>query len=286
MMNNIKNIDKSISKAIKDRSSIRSYCNKEIEENNILKIKKYINELEGPFKEQVRFKWLNSKEDIKRGKFGTYGVIKGAENYIGVSYKKGDMALEELGYEMEKLILYITSLGLGTCWIGGTFKKSKFAKAMELEEDEFLPIITPIGYPSEKRSFIDSTMRFIAKSKQRKEWSDIFFLKDFSVPLTQYNNLGKFKEVLENVRIAPSALNKQPWRIVKSGSDFHFYIHSDKSVPDGLEFNIHKIDMGIAMCHFDLSCKELGIEGEFRKCDPKINNVPRNTEYVITWSQK
>ena len=57
-------------------------------------------------------------------------------------------------------------------------------------------------------------------------------------------------------------------------------------MPDGLEFNIHKIDMGIAMCHFDLSCKELGIDGEFRKCDPKINNVPRNTEYVITWSQK
>ena len=47
---------------------------------------------------------------------------------------------------MESLILYATSLGLGTCWIGGTFKKGQFAKAIDLKGDEILPIVLPIGY--------------------------------------------------------------------------------------------------------------------------------------------
>lgn len=54
---------------------------------------------------------------------------------------------------MEELILYATSLGLGTCWIGGTFKKGQFAKAMEVNQEEILPIISPIGYESENKSF-------------------------------------------------------------------------------------------------------------------------------------
>ena len=71
--------------------------------------------------------------------------------------------MEELGYEMESLVLYATSMGLGTCWLGGTFKKGQFAKAMEVGEGEVLPIVLPIGYANEKKSFIDKTMRIYIK---------------------------------------------------------------------------------------------------------------------------
>lgn len=283
MMNNSSGFERTISEIIKERTSIRTYNKNDIDEEKIVKIKDFIKNLKGPFYEKVRFRIINSQEPSKGEKIGTYGIIKGANIFIAVAYENGEMALEEVGYEMEKLILYITSLGLGTCWIGGTFNKSEFSKAMDLKSNEILPIVTPIGKSEEKKRFIERAMKLFAKSKKRKEWCELFFLRDFSVPLTPVINLGYFKEVLENVRLAPSALNKQPWRIVKDSNKFHFYINSSKIKSDELTFDIHRIDMGIAMCHFDLTCREIGLEGRFVKNNPEIENIPRNTEYVITW---
>ena len=57
-----------------------------------------------------------------------------------------------LGYSLEKVILYCTSLGLGTVWLGGTFNKGNFAKAVNLKENEILPIVSPVGYEGGKKS--------------------------------------------------------------------------------------------------------------------------------------
>ena len=83
-----------------------------------------------------------------------------------------------------------------------------------------------------------------------------------------YLNISGIDDVLENVRLAPSALNKQPWRIVKQGENFHFFISNDKEEEKNL-YNIKNIDIGIAMCHFDLTCKEKGIKGKFKIVNKK-----------------
>lgn len=184
---------------------------------------------------------------------------------------------------MESIVLYATSMGLGTCWIGGTFKKGQFAKAMQVQEGEILPIVLPIGYEKEKKSIIDKTMRLIAKCEKRKAWNEMFYFRDFSCPLTQHYTLNGFKDAFENVRLAPSAINKQPWRIVKHGNEFDFYVNEDKDEKKETSYDIKRIDMGIAMCHFELTCKELGIKGKFKVGSPKINDAPNNYKYLITW---
>ena len=195
----------------------------------------------------------------------------------------GQHSLEELGYEMESLVLYATSMGLGTCWLGGTFKKGQFAKAMEVGEGEVLPIVLPIGYAKEKKSFIDKTMRYISKCDKRKQWNEIFYFRDFSCPLTQHSTLDGFKDMFENVRLAPSAVNKQPWRIVKGGNEFYFYINEDKDEKKEEACDIKRIDIGIAMCHFELTCKENGIRGGFKVNNPNIRDMPNNYKYIATW---
>ena len=47
--------------------------------------------------------------------------------------------------------------------------------------------------------------------------------------------------------------------------------------------NIKNIDIGIAMCHFDLTCKEKGIKGEFKIVNPHISQIPKHYKYIITW---
>lgn len=282
-MGNIK-YNKSIKELVKRRSSIRTYNERAISEEILNKLNEFIKELEGPFKPKVRFKIINVKEEINGGKFGTYGVIKGASTYIGAAVEVGPMNLEELGYKMEMLILYATDLGLGTCWIAGTFKKNEFSKAMDLKENEIFAVISPIGYKADRKSLIEKIIKFQGRSGGRKDWSELFKSNNFTTPITINKELGKIEEALENVRLAPSALNKQPWRIIKDNNKFHFYKqekYSNHSKETGVDN--HRIDMGIAMCHFDLTCKEYGIKGKFISSNPELPSTPTDLKYTITW---
>lgn len=75
-------------------------------------------ELTNPFSIDITFDLLKKEISANGEKLGTYGVIKGAQDFIAASVGKGELSLEALGYTFEELILYVTSLGLGTCWLG------------------------------------------------------------------------------------------------------------------------------------------------------------------------
>ncbi len=277
----------SIGNLTKERISVRTYDDKkEVKEEVIIKLNEYIEKLNGPFNPKVRFKIIRTKENPSGKGLGTYGVIKGADTYIGAVVEKGYMALENLGYEMEELILYATSLGLGTCWMGGTFSKSNFAKSMEVKENEIFTIISPIGYKSEEKRLIDKIFRR-GEGDRRKDWFDLFFLKDFYTPLDKDANLGDLSEAFENIRLAPSAMNKQPWKIVLDGKKVHFFkIGKRNQASKDSHIDLSEVDMGIAIAHFDLTCKERGVYGDFGNDLLKIDGVPKNVEYIVTWTRQ
>lgn len=276
--------NRSITDIIKERISNRSYqIIKPLEEDLKMALATYLENLEGPFKTKTRYKLLEKKAlEDNNIKLGTYGMIRGASSFIAAVTEKKDMSLEELGYELEKFILYATSLGLGTCWLGGTFKKGEFSKAMKLSSEEIIPIVTPIGYPSIKKSMLASLVRTVVGSKNRKSWQELYFDGSFDRKLTK-NQAGVYASALEMVRLGPSASNKQPWRIVKDKERFHFYLCHTKGYAKPLGVDMQKIDMGIAMCHFDLTLKEAGIQGSFQKCEPSIEKKVDLTEYIISY---
>lgn len=278
------NLDFSIEKVIQARSSIRAYSDRLLEETTLKKLHAYMETLSNPFSGKVRFRLLESNV-IESEKLGTYGMIKGAKCFIGVAVENGDMALEALGYELEQLVLYATSLELGTCWLGGTFNRGRFAKAMEVEENEIFPIVTPIGYASDKKRIVPSLIRKLAKFDQRKPWDSLFFDNNFSTPLSQ-EDAKEYASVLDQVRLGPSASNFQPWRIVRQGDSYHFYEAKTKGYAERASYDIQKVDMGIAACHFHLSAAEKGISGEFQKLVGIDTAAPENTDYLFTWTAK
>ena len=77
-----------------------------------------------------------------------------------------------------------------------------------------------------------------------KDESKLFYNQDFSNPLNHS------EDCLDAVRWAPSAANRQPWRIVKDDNDYHFFLEHTKGYSSGVEWDVQKIDMGIAICHF------------------------------------
>ena len=274
-----------ITEIIKKRSSCRTYSERSIEDKVLQEFLAIVNDIhKGPFGNQPNFRLihLTSFTIQEAKKLGTYGIIKNARLFIVGTIKNGHLAMEDYGYCKEEIILKATALGLGTCWLGGTFQSSNFAQAVDLQKDELLPTITPIGYPAGEKSFTERIMRRVAGSDNRKPWSDIFFTGNFSTLLTQ-KQAGIYAEAMENVRLAPSASNKQPWRILYDAQQniFHFFIARSFGYKLIGIVSLQDIDLGIAMSHFALTLQELGIKGKWRvdSTAPKEKSL----DYIASW---
>ena len=253
---------------IKQRTSIRTYANTPIEPEKRAAMKAFLKEnTDNPFGAQVRFALIDKADAPHR--LGTYGLLRGMKTFIVGCAVPGAMDMEGFGYAFEKAVLFAGSLGLGTCWAGGTFTRGAFANAVGLK-DEILPAISPLGYASKRPSVIERMTAAGAGARTRKAFGEMFFDGDFDTPLQLPD--GALKTCLEMVRIGPSASNKQPWRVVKQGGKLHFYLQKTKNYAGNGAFGfcMQCIDMGIAACHFELSARALGLIGKIMIDDPGL----------------
>ena len=111
--------------------------------------------------------------------------------------------------DIEKLTAFAQSMGIGTVWLGGTMNRSAYEEAMDLDTDEIMPCASALGYPAKKMSFRESMMRKGVKADERLPFKELFFDGSFDKSLAK-ENAGKCLDALEMVRLAPSAVNKQP----------------------------------------------------------------------------
>ena len=226
------------------------------------------------------------RSDLKG--LGTYGFIRGATAFIVGAVEPTAMDMEDFGYSMEKAILFATDLGLGTCWLGGTFTRSGFARRIRLEGNETIPAVTATGLIDDPEQARRGLIRQLARGQQRHPWGTLFFKDKFTLPLSQ-DEAGDFSAALEMVRLAPSASNHQPWRIIKEGDSWHFYLHRKPGYRKGFFqrllrlADLQRVDMGIAMCHFELTAQELHLPGAWAIEKPDIEAPDGLTEYCVSW---
>lgn len=276
----------SMIETIQRRCSIRSYSSTEVEDEKIRQMKEYLeSNKKGPFGNQVRFQLIDAsgydKNELKQ--LGTYGNIAGTRLFIAGAVQKGEKAMEDFGYCMERNILKATELELGTVWLGGSLKRSTFAEKLNASESELIPAVTPLGYPSESRTMVDRFIKFTSGGKNRKSFGELFFRGDFKTPL-EASQCDAYAGVLESVRQAPSASNKQPWRIVKEEDEniFHIFMKENSFYNNIFgEIKVQNIDMGIAICHFESVARELGLEGSWEANKPSLD--AGGLKYIISW---
>ena len=286
-MNGVSSVP-SIIESIRVRTSSRSYDKRPLEPGKRKQIQDYLlSNRKGPFGSTVRFQLLGlaEGEQDKTQDLGTYGVIKGTPLFVAGAVMETDKAMEDYGYCMEKNILTITSLGLGTCWLGGMFRRSSFAKRIGLSANEIMPAVSPVGYSAGRKTLIDSLFKFLARSTARKPWNELFYHKDFNTHLESHD-AGRYAKCLEAVRLAPSSSNRQPWRVLKEEgkNNFHFYLQRAKMYTKAAgRTDLQKLDMGIAMCHFGLTAKELGAKGKWQEQETQMSSGDK--EYIMSWKE-
>jgi hypothetical protein len=286
---------------IQRRSSVRSFRPEALPDESRTALVEACRRLRaGPLGTACRFRLLDrragapgsaeQREGAPRDsgeRLGTYGVVRGAPAYLIGAAAEGPFCLPDFGYLFELLVLRATDLGLGTCWLGGTFRRGDFARALGLEEREVLPAVSPVGIPAGRRGLVDRVFRLAAGSKARRPWDELFF--DASGrPLEPGQEAEPFRTALEMVRLAPSASNRQPWRLVRDSGATYFFLRRTPGYARAAGADLQKLDMGIAMAHFELALRARtpgGADGAGWALAPRPPGF-HNLEYVVSWQAK
>ena len=276
---------------IRQRFSCRTYRRETLPAELRTAISEFSNSMrKGPLGHQARFELVAvSEQDPHQLRLlGTYGFIQGATAYLVGAMDRDRFIPEDYGYLLEKIILFATDLGLGTCWLGGTFTKSSFARKINAGPHEVVPAVSPVGFIAEKPRRIETWLKKRRGVKRRLAWDALFFDQDFETPLSR-DGLNGFAEVLEMVRMGPSASNRQPWRVLKLDGDWHLYLQRTPGYRSKLltrwttVADLQRIDMGIAMCHFELTARGIGLDGRWVVQDPGVCKPDDHTEYTVSW---
>jgi hypothetical protein len=245
----------------------------------------------GPFGSRIRFGLAAATDTdtaaLKR--LGTYGTIRGATAFILGAAEPGGMYLEDFGYAMERLILDATNLGLGTCWLGGFFTRGSFARRIGAAPGERIPSVAAVGRIGDLEDAKAGLMRRSVGGNRRKAWEELFHDKGFDAALTR-EAAGAYAVPLDMARLAPSASNRQPVRIVRDGASWHFFIRRTPGYPPRIARtllrleDLQRVDAGISMCHFELTARELGLPGRWAVSPPRMTLPDGITEYSATWA--
>ena len=208
-------------------------------------------------------------EEILCGFLGAFGRIRGADMLLVLigeaSYPNHEVSVGFLG---EGIILHATSLGLGTCWVSGTYSRRAVEARVKLGDSEKVMAVSPIGFAKRPKQGVGE--RAVEASKEL-HWRKPLGSMIRGLPVKDFP--PGYSEVLEAARLAPSAVNRQPWR---------FTVESDGIVVSAARFELlpmaaRRLDCGISMLHLDMAARVKGIRGEWKF----LANPPEVAKYVV-----
>ena len=238
--------------AISHRYSQRSFNGQKLSNESLERLENLCEEFR-PFR-GARASFVRAPlKGVFKGIVGSYGMIKNAPHLAAFI---GDTSFPEVqeatGYLGEGVILEATSMGLQTCWIGGFFRPEVLEQILELEENEKILAITPVGYGVSMKSTRDKVMSYAIRSHRRKSLENL--LTNSNIELPSWS-----RTALEAARLAPSAANRQPWRFTVDADS----ITVSTGRVRGVSRISSRLDCGIAMLHLELGAKVQNKEGSW-----------------------
>ena len=239
--------------------SVRNFKETAVEADKLAEIEKFISDckkLVSSIKIEARF--FAGEEAYKRlyGVAGYQGVMIEAPNYLVLLSEKHPQYIENAGYVGERAILKARDLGIDSCWVSYTDEKM-VKNVLGIESDMEVVALIALGYPGAAKK-VEGTAKTGENYSKTKvstgnSGSERISLEEM-VYIDKWGNTAT-PEVLEEralldafsyARMAPSALNKQPWRFIVDGGRVVLAI--DNADYEGSYIN--RIDAGIVMLYF------------------------------------
>ena len=165
---------------VNTRKSVRDYTDKEVEDDKLTQILEAARWAPSWANKQCStYILVKDKKKIAELASMFMGWIKQAPAVIvacadpkASGQRNGmDYYLVDVGIAMQQLVLAATSLGLGTCWIGG-FDESKVKQALSVPDNIKVVALTPVGYPAEA-GLKSKVLRTTVKADKRKPLEEL-----------------------------------------------------------------------------------------------------------------
>jgi nitroreductase len=202
-----------------------------------------------------------SPDRVFKGAIGPYFKVKDAPAFIAFIGNMDSLNVyEQVGYMGEGIILEAEALNLATCWVAGFFRPKVVAPMIGITEPERVLAVTPIGYATARHPLEEKVMTGFGFTHRRRSLSSLVT----GLPESEWEEWTKL--ALEAARLAPSAVNRQPWRFKVEP---HSITVSVNTV--GREYGLPKrLCCGIAMLHVEVAALSYGIGGNWEFLEPPL----------------
>lgn len=208
-----------IQEAILSRHSVRQYSNRPLTEEQVKTLRQQI--AESNLAKNLHMQLVLNDTKALSGIMAKFLRFSGASNYIAMVGKQSPSLQENLGYEGERLVLLAQTLGLNTCWVGGTFSRNR---NVDVNKDEMYVAVIAIGHGlTQGKQHPNKPIGTFADIDGKPDW---------------------FRRGVECAMLAPTAMNRQ---------NFHFtHLPNNTVKATAKPAPFAGLDLGIAKYHFEV----------------------------------
>ncbi|WP_058302683.1 nitroreductase family protein [Gorillibacterium timonense] len=199
--------------------------------------------------------WAEGADEVFGGLTNSYGMFSGVQAFAAfIGRMEGDerKAKALCGYYGEQFVLKANARGLGTCWVAGTFDKGMAKKIAGVEEGEKLVCVVPLGIVPDSFSLREKVVKGFSTARRRKPLEQLLRNPEELAAAPDW-----MRSALEAARIAPSAVNLQPWRFTLAPTEQALTVQAEGRAEK------EPVDLGIAMAHVEIAALQAGVQGEW-----------------------
>ena len=228
--------------AIYHRKSVRKYEQGPLPDSALDQIRTQCENLASPvLNARAAFRILTA-DQVK-------GLTAKAPYYLAVYAPENPDEQLSAAFALEQASLWMTENGYGSCWFG--MVKPKDAQ----REAEGLPFLIALAFGAPAEPLLREPAQFKRK------------------PLGEITNITDRDSLLEPVRLAPSAVNVQPWYLTEKENLIRLYA-SRRGLAGKLFGGYTQVDLGIALCHLWIAAVAEDCFGGFVKEEGESAALP------------
>ncbi len=249
--------------AIMARRSVRRYDEESLSEDILDRVREMASNAvplicDNTFRVLVRDYTPHDEGWVLRSAYGRFMTPP----HVMVPYAVGEYPLTDLGYHVEQVVVRLTALDIGTCYIGALGAEDSFRSRFGLPDEARMGASVFFGRPASGiGGTIDAVARTLAGGRKRRPVEELFFNGDFDHSSTPPS---KISPLIEAGRWAPSALNAQPWRFLWQDGHLMLFVTTGALKYLGGERGQYPLyDGGICMANISLAMEALGRRGSW-----------------------
>jgi nitroreductase len=248
--------------AVLARRSVRRYEQRQLEASVLAQVRQVISEVK-PLVPGNSFEVL--LRDVAPGEdlvqtMGGYGRIVSPPHYL-VPWSVGqEFVLTDQAYRVEQIVVRLTALGIGTCYVGSVGREDQVRARFGLPDEARSGAFLSFGYAASGRRgrAFNALMRRAAGATNKLPLERIFFHGTFDNPGAPPAEL---EPLIQAARHAPSAGNAQPWRLLWRAGTLYLFVQWENRKHGSKEYSLY--DGGLCMSNVALALEALGMTGRW-----------------------